>query len=274
MRIHIFALWTAGFSLAVGASLAQTIAQGDLVEYSTPVGAREVQPAQLWPYRAKWEWRQLDTDQQSESFGALIPNGALEERFSRDENGDWRHIQTHDRPDGTVVEQVRRLDGATLQPLRVSMTATPAVSGYTNISTVYRQHAYRGEATRADGGAEAFTSQVAVPAFSAWIGGVVIRSLPLEIGYRASLPTTLALSQTNYKMWIEVVGEDVIESPDGEPVEVWLVETGFLDLNTNDIYRQGAEGRGGVFHIVKNGGPDIPLVANYISSQTEIFWTE
>lgn len=253
---------------------AQRYAAGALVEYSTPVGAKEVSSARLWPYKAKWTWRQLDSDPESETNGQLIDNGLLEEEFTHSENGDWLHRQVHYEPDGRIMTQNRRLDGATLQPLSISVKASPPRDGIESLTAVYRQHAYRGELLRSDGGADDFVGIVDVPAFSGWIGGVVIRALPLELGYRASLPATVEHTNTNYKLWIEVVGEEIVSAPDGTDIPVWNVEAGWIDLNSNDIYRQGPDYRGGLYQIAKSEMAGAPLVLNYTSSQTQILWTD
>ena len=233
--------------------------------YTVPVGSSAVDETRLQPYRAVWAQIATGTD------GATNP-AAFEETLGQDDDGNWHHVQIS-RPGEAIVTQTRTLKARTLESLSLVRTIE---NGPAHLPTLTRFTTGHGridnEQTLADGTQEDTSYAIGQPNFDGWVAGVIIAALPLEEGYRASLPTTTHSMAANHQLNVEVIGQAEITALNGAVVDAWEVEAEWFDLASGDIYPAGREGSGGTYYIALNPGAGVPHVVEYAAQGFSILW--
>lgn len=237
--------------------------------YTTPVGSRIVDTGKLAPYNAVWV-RHARADEESD----WAVSGSAEETLEVDENGRWRHtliIRPKDR-DMKVVA-TRTLDQETFRPLHFLRTlengpeAAPVIIEHT-IGPID----VSGYSLMADGTKTPFEKELAMPMFDGFIVGLVIAALPLEEGYRETLPTSIPTLNSTYWLEIYVTGKMPYEVITGEVIEVWEVTVNWYNIDDDDWYPPGRDDWGGAYYIAVEPGNGVPFVVEYAHSTLVLAW--
>jgi len=237
--------------------------------YTTPVGSRIVDTGKLSPYHAVWVRHTRDDE---ESDWAIT--GSAEETLKVDENGRWRHTQiirpTDSDQKGTAI---RTFDFSTFRPLHFTRTLENGPEGApVEIELEYGPIDVTGHYLLADGTEIPFHQELPMPMFDGFIVGLVIATLPLEKGFRETLPTVIPTLKSTYWMEVVVTGKIPYEVITGEVIEVWEVTVNWYNIDAEDWYPPGRDEWGGAYYIAVEPGNGVPFVVEYAHSTLVFAW--
>lgn len=235
--------------------------------YSVPVGSSDISPDRLKPYSAKW----IRSEKQD---GQLVRTSVVfEETLSFDESGNWQHVQSIKANDATNVRGTRVLDKQTLEVLSLELLFQNATEGqpskvhYDLTETEYAANVIFKDGREQKGQAR----RKAIPMFDGQIAGIAIAALPLRQGYVATLPMIIP-NLGVYWVEVTVMGQQTISVGEHSNIDVWEVNTHWLNLTDGDMYPAGREGSGGVYYIAVNPEEGMPHVIEYANDTGVISW--
>ena len=237
------------------------------LSYTTPVGARIVDTGKLFPYRAVW----LRSTKNEDGWAAT---GMTEEILTVDEEGRWRHTQNLRLKDSDMkVAVTRTLDQNTFRPLHFIRTVENGPEGSpVEINLEIGPIVVAGHYLSADGAKTSFRQELPMPMFDGSIIGLVIATLPLAEGFRATLPTVIPTLNATYWLEIRVTGKMPYEVKTGEIIDVWEVTANWYNIDVQDWYPPGRDDWGGAYYIAVEPGEGVPFVVEYAHSTLIFAW--
>lgn len=232
------------------------------------VGDRAVSGTTIGPYRATWT-------QKVKQEGAWVDGGTISEEAqvtTHEGKEALRHVQTVKNPSGQGAESTMIFERASLAPrfLRQQILNPPPGAPSEQTFTFQGPRIER-RVTLGSGEIKSSAEELPMPMFYGMTFGLVIATLPLEEGYEARLP--VAIPQQGYKSWVvvRVVGRERYTAKGGKPVQAWLVETDWVDLDSGEITSKGgADEQGGVYAVVPHPPAGFPYVPKYANANVLI----
>jgi len=237
------------------------------LSYTAPVGARVYDLSKLQPYTAGW----IQSIKNEETWEVV---GTVEETLDFDEAGNWRHI-TNPKRDGSEVKVkvTRTLNRDNFTPLHFLRTMENGLEGApVEVNFNIGPLVVSGYSLAADGTKTPYAKEFPVPTFDGSIIGLVIATMPLEEGYRETIPTSIPTLDASYWLEIKVSGKIPYEVVTGEVIEVWEVTANWYNIDVGDWYPPGRDDWGGAYYIAVEPGAGVPYVVEYAHSTLIYAW--
>ena len=223
-------------------------------------------------FEANWQEKQLRGD-------AWANSSQVHEELTVDEaSSTLRFVRTMDAgPWGFYVTVV--MDRSTLKPISLvrqaregipeQVVAQLAQAGIAEkFEYQFSEDGYEATYTQFDGTTRTEQVELDRPVFDATALGLVLASLPLEVGYEARLPIVFIQagngSLSHYDLIARVVADDEVET-EGNPIPSALrVETAWAAPDTGTITSPaGADESGGAYWISPSPQEGLPYVPRY-----------
>ncbi len=234
--------------------------------YDVVPGSQQVDTSRLVPYRARWQ-------QFSRSEEGLTDSGVIYEETLVLGDRTLHHTQVVRQPNGTKATEQRTFDRSSLRPERLTRSLVNAPQGQPKAIELDRKtQTWSGTATMSANQQHPFEYTSEADAFDGWVAGLVLASLPLKTGYEAKLPALVQLQQATYLLHAKVVGQRKFKPARGPGVQVWIVDTDWINVTDGSVSPGGAKNSGGSYLIARNPGSGQPHVIEYANNGVVIRW--
>ncbi|MEE8119545.1 MAG: hypothetical protein V3T39_08315 [Gammaproteobacteria bacterium] len=226
------------------------------------VGAEEIRAERLKEFQFTW----IQVIEQNDEW---VERGSYSESLKKDDMK-LRHEQIISLPGDRSINTVTDFDAKTLFVNSVVRNITSGSPDRpSRIEIHYGDDGYSQRVTLGNGEQSESSLHTAVKPFASQAFGLVISALPLETDYRARLP--VAFPQLQMWYWIElVVVDEITVQYKGRDVELFVVDAHWMNVSDGSVYPGGKDQSGGQYHIVKDGGGDLPHVWRYMSEHVDI----
>lgn len=230
-----------------------------------PASAQQYDGSRLSPYTGTW--RQL-----SDRPEGRVRTGCIREALLPVIDGNWIHIQVGEQPGrGFRLLETRWIDGGTMRTTRIHRAvqngpdAAPLM-----VDLVIAEDQASGFAILRDGSRQEIVHEYGGPVRDGWVLGLVAATLPLAEEFEATDRVAIPALGQEHLVRFEVTGREFYPPTDSDAVEVWAVDTHWVNLEDGDIYGGGRDNPGGTYYIRVDPQPGHPAVIGYRNENVTI----